>query len=180
ALGALRAQQHRGTDRGGEQDELLAERVERAQVKRHAGHGVGHVPLVQRDARAQPPRRARQCGGHGQLPDRRDQQRAEDEQAGAEEQQPDASAHRSRSSSLASASSTIAGTTIVATAICDSATSGAPKVKNRTASASPRNPATTTWRAGSRTATVAVPAAATTSRAVTCSAFSGPRPGRAA
>src|SRR5439155_19008534 len=57
---------------------------------------------------------------------------------------------------------------------------GAPKTKNSTLSARPKKPATTAWRSGSRTVTVAVPASATTTSTTSCSAvIAGPRAGHA-
>src|SRR5919108_847863 len=138
---AAQAQQHRRADRGTEQDQLLAQRVEAAQVERRAGDRVRDVALGERELdRLGGVRVGRMAEvaqpGHG--PEGRDAEDSERDQSGD-------AARRGPHGIRASASSAITGTATVPTTIADSATSGAPKTKNSNASARPKKPDATSW-----------------------------------
>ncbi len=131
-----------------EQDELLAERVERAEVEVQRGDQVGRVALGHADPVEHVTVDALVVAERGQAGEAVDEHHAEAGGADPEQQQPRRAAHRSCSSrsrsrwrscsrTLRSASRIITGSPTVETTISDSATSGAWKTKNIIVSARP-------------------------------------------
>src|SRR3954453_3763807 len=186
-LAAVRAQEHGGPEGGDEEDQLLTERVEPTQVERHAGHRVRDLALVEHDLRGEGRVRAARVAVGRQPAHAPDEQRRQPRERDEPDDEPRAPTHGSPSDEPPSArssvrifarvSSTITGTATPATTIGDSPTSGAPKAKKSTASATPRTAEDTAWRSGSRVRTTAVPATATAIRQTACSAVTRAPPG---
>src|SRR5581483_515485 len=162
-------QHDRDTRRGGEQDELLAYRVEAAVQEVHRGDHPGRVCLRDRDLEDGGPVRAgivpepRQPGQSPQVKGR---------QAGPGEQEDPAAlglGHSSGFRTLARVSSSTTGSATAPIVSADSVTSGAWNERKSTASSTPYTLSATTWRTGCRISTTAAAPAAISTSTVTWS-----------
>src|SRR5439155_1501942 len=120
------AREQRGDADGGEEDELLSERVETAIVEDNRRDDVRDVSFVARNVVEDPAVLALEVAERRQPREAPDEQRGEHRARRGEEAETDVAAHsRRRSRSFASAASTMNGNATVEATSSDRATSGA-------------------------------------------------------
>src|SRR5439155_7362298 len=145
-------QEQDDADDGGEEDELLTERVEAADVEHRRGDDVRHVTLGRDHAiedEAVRPAVAAEVRDPRHAPA---EQRREAPERRREDREPRAPGHL-RPRTRAIATSRMSGYATVETTSIESATSGAPSTTKSSSSIQPYTPATSTMRSTSRVST---------------------------